>query len=672
VSSAAPPSRNAPCPCGSGRRYKDCHGALGEVPPVAPQTLEALLVQALEAQRAGRLEQAEQAYGFALAGAPDHFDALHMLGVVHFQRGRFERARELIARAVALRPDVGMARRNLRLAENALRRERGETRFRAWIDAVERPERERRAVVRAAAARADGAPRFSIVTPTYDSPEAPLRACLDSVLAQDYPHWELCIADDASPAPHVRRILTEYAARDPRIRVALRDRNGHISAASNSALALAGGDFIVLVDHDDVLPAHALGEVAVELLAHPDAAIVYSDEDKIDESGRRFEPYFKPDWNPALLTAQNYVSHLGVYRTTLVREVGGFREGVEGAQDWDLLLRCAERVEPARIRHLPRILYHWRAVHGSTARSMDSKDYAAGAQERVVEEAFARRGLAARIRRTLWNTFLEADPVVVPRPSVSLILLGRSGLNADTWRGAVGDTLRDAAAVEVAAAVLDGQPRRLAGDTASRINAAAADALGDVLLLVDADCVPPATERIHAWVAHAAVASNGPVGALVQDARGDIAAGAFVLDPALIATTPWHGEPAGHWGMAGRAALVQNVSAVSIEAMAVRRDLWRALGGLDAAAFAGCGHDVDLCLRAAAIGHRPVWHPGIVLNHVGTIRDRAALEPCDVGDTDALAMRTRWGPRLAADPAYNANLARAPRLFELALPDDPD
>ena len=249
-----------------------------------------------------------------------------------------------------------------------------------------------------------GAPRFAIVTPTYDSPEGPLRACLDSVLAQDYPHWELCIADDASPAPHVRRVLAEYAARDARIRVVLRERNGHISAASNSALALATGDFVVLLDHDDLLPVHALGEVATEILAHPGAAIVYSDEDKIDESGQRFEPYFKPDWNPVLLTAQNYVSHLGVYRTTLVREVGGFREGVEGAQDWDLLLRCAERVGAADIRHIARILYHWRAVQGSTARSMDSKGYAARAQERVVAEAFARRGVRVNLRRTLVRT----------------------------------------------------------------------------------------------------------------------------------------------------------------------------------------------------------------------------------------------------------------------------
>ena len=671
MTATSPPSRNAPCPCGSGRRYKDCHGSFDPAQQDVPETLETLLMRALDAQRAGRLDAAAGAYERALERAPEHFDALHMLGVVHFQRGAFARARELIAHAVALRPDVEMARRNLRLADNALRRARAEARYRTWIDAVERPDRKRRAALRSAAAGAPGAPRFSIVTPTYDSPEAPLRACLDSVLAQDYPHWELCIADDASPAPHVRRVLAEYAARDARVQVACRERNGHISAASNSALGLATGDFVVLLDHDDLLPVHALGEVATEILAHPGTAIVYSDEDKVDESGQRFEPYFKPDWNPALLTAQNYVSHLGVYRTTLVREVGGFREGVEGAQDWDLLLRCAERVGPAAIRHIPRILYHWRVVQGSTARSMDSKSYAARAQERVVAESCARRGVRVNLRRTLGDTFLEADPWLSTQPGVSLILLTRAGANIEAWRGAAGDVLRDVAVVDVAAASLDGWPRRLGREAAHAINAAARDARGDVLVLVDADCAPPSSERLHAWVAHAATAGNGPVGALVEDAYGDIAGGAFVLDPARIGAAPWFGEPTGYWGMAGRAALLQNVAAVTIEAMAVQRQLWVSLHGLDAEAFTTQGYDVDFCLRAADAGRRPVWHPGVVLHHADAIRDRAQAVPRDVEAADGAAMRARWGARLAEDPAYNPNLARAPHLFDLALPDTP-
>ena len=665
MTNSAPASRNAPCPCGSGRRYKHCHAAPG-VPAPAAGNLDVLLPAALAAHRAGRLGEAAQLYEHALALAPDHFDALHMLGVVHFQQGGNVRACELMEKALALRPDINEAKRNLRLARNALRRERAEARYRAWIEAVERPETAARAGLRAAAATAANAPCFSVVMPTYESPAGPLRACLESVLAQDYPHWELCVADDASPSPHVRAVLAEFTARDPRIRVAYRETNGHISAASNTALALAAGDFVALLDHDDLLPAHALGEVALEIAAHPGAAIVYSDEDKIDGTGRRFEAYFKPDWNPMLVTAQNCVSHLGVYRTSLLREVGGFRVGFEGAQDWDLLLRCAERVETFAIRHIPRILYHWRIVEGSTALSMENKDYAAAAQARVVTEAFTRRGLRVNLRRTVRDAFLEANPIVMPAPDVSVLLLGGDEADAARWRVLVGDRLRDLAIIETTPARLDGQPRALGRAAATALNVAATRAGGDVLVVVDARCVPPEPARFAAWIAHATQPAAGPVGALVQDVRGDIAAGAFVLDPTAIAATCWHGEAEGAWGMAGRAALVQNVSAVSIEAMAVRRALWSSLHGLDVLALADRHHDIDFCLRAIVAGYRPVWHPGIVLAHAGTIGEREGEVP---DDADAAAMRVRWGDVLAHDPTYNPNLARPPSLFELALPD---
>jgi O-antigen biosynthesis protein len=259
--------------------------------------------------------------------------------------------------------------------------------------------------------------------------------------------------------------------------------------------------------------------------------------------------------------------------------------------------------------------------------------------------------------------------VASPLAGVSLILLARAGANAATWRGAIGGALRDAAVVDVAAAPLDGLPRRLGREAARAVNAAARDARGDVLVLVDADCAPPPSERLHAWVAHAATSGSGPVGALVQDANGDIAGGAFVLDPARIGAAPWHGEPTGYWGMAGRAALLQNVAAVTIEAMAIPRDLWLSLHGLDVEAFTTRGYDVDFCLRATDAGRRPVWYPGVVLRHAGAISDDVQSASLDVDEADAAAMRARWGVRLAEDPAYNPNLTRAPHLFELALPD---
>ncbi len=608
-------------------------------------------------------------YQASLQRAPDHFDALHMLGVVHFQRHDFPIARTLIARAIALRPDIGDARRNLRLVDNALRHLQAQRDYQVWIASIERRQLQSRAALRAGAASDTASPLISIVVPTFDSPEASLRACLDSVLAQDYPRWELCIADDASRLPHVREVLADYARRDGRIKLTLRANNGHISAASNSALSLASGEWLALLDHDDALPPQALSEVALELREHPDAAIVYSDEDKIDETGQRFEPYFKPDWNPALMSSQNFVSHLGVYRTALVRDVGGFREGVEGAQDWDLLLRCAERVPASAIRHIPQVLYHWRTVQGSTARTMESKDYAASAQERVVASAFERRGAAVTIRRVLLETFLEAVPRARTLPALAVIVLASEGRDPEHWRELARGEGAELAVVPAPAGVLDGTARELGRETAEAINAAAAAAAGEVILIVDAACEPPPAERLAAWIAHAAAPWSGPVGALLLDRHRDIAGASFILEPDVIAFTPWLGEAEGYWGMAGRGTLTQNVSAVRIDAMAVSRDLWQALDGLDTRAFCNRYFDVDFGLRAGVRGCRPLWFPGAVLVHSQPIEERTIFA-APAADADAAAMRSRWPGVLARDPAYNPNLAPAPRLFELALPDD--
>ena len=233
-------------------------------------------------------------------------------------------------------------------------------------------------------------PLLSIVMPTFNTPEKWLRLAIDSVRAQLYPNWELCIADDASSDPNVKYLLERYGAEDPRIKVRFREARGHISAASNSALEIAEGDFVALLDHDDELREHALYMVAMELNAHPDADLIYSDEDKIDEQGTRYAPYFKPDWNPVLFFAQNFVCHLAVFRTRMLREIGGFHLGYEGAQDWDLVMRVTEQTPASHIRHIPHVLYHWRAIAGSTAKGENEKKYALDAQRRTLQVHFKR------------------------------------------------------------------------------------------------------------------------------------------------------------------------------------------------------------------------------------------------------------------------------------------
>ena len=298
--------------------------------------------------------------------------------------------RQLLTSAAWVFKELGPAETLRRIRQRVLTLARQQT-YARWIIECEAP------AVQAALAtpRANNGPLFSILMPVYNVEPRWLTQAIESVLAQTYPHFELCIVDDASPRPELAPLLRSYASREPRIKLHIHTRNGHISQTSNSALAMATGDFVALLDHDDLLPPYALELLARELARFPDADLLYSDEDKIDAQGRRSAPYFKPDFNYDLLLTQNMISHLGVYRTALVRSAGGFREGLEGSQDYDLALRVCEQTSPSRIRHLPYVLYHWRVIPGSTAMGGDQKPYALLAAGRAITDHLQRQGVQA-------------------------------------------------------------------------------------------------------------------------------------------------------------------------------------------------------------------------------------------------------------------------------------
>ena len=258
--------------------------------------------------------------------------------------------------------------------------------YETWVAMYDTLHPEDRAAIRADAETLSYKPLLSVVMPVYNAPREFLLQALDSVLEQLYAHWELCVADDCSPDPEILRTLATYQRKDPRIKVVRRDQNGNVAAASNSALALATGEFVALMDHDDILPAHALYMVAVELNRYPEADIVYSDEDKIDRSNIRYGAYFKSDWNPDLMRGQNMISHLGVYRRSLLESIGGFRLGYEGSQDYDLALRAVERTTPERIRHIPHVLYHWRVFSQSGSFSASNLPRATRAARQAVQD----------------------------------------------------------------------------------------------------------------------------------------------------------------------------------------------------------------------------------------------------------------------------------------------
>src|SRR5580700_7008272 len=249
--------------------------------------------------------------------------------------------------------------------------------YSAWVKRFDCLDEQGRSELRTLLSKLADPPVISVVLPVFDPSEEHLRDAIDSVVHQLYPYWELCIADDASTAEWVRPVLTRYKAAEPRIRVIHRATNGHISAATNSALTLATGAFVGFLDHDDTLAEQALALVALAVSDAPDLGLLYSDEDKIDLAGVRSAPYFKPDWDPILLLGQNYLTHFCVARRDLVEAVGGLREGYEGAQDWDLAFRITERLRPDQVGHIPHVLYHWRLHPASTASSQAAKPYAA-------------------------------------------------------------------------------------------------------------------------------------------------------------------------------------------------------------------------------------------------------------------------------------------------------
>lgn len=532
-------------------------------------------------------------------------------------------------------------------------------------------------------------PLVSFITPVFNTPEPFLRAMFDSVIAQAYPQWELCLADDASTASHVRTVIEEYQARDPRIKVAWRETNGHISAASNSALGLATGDYVALLDHDDTIPPDALYWVVKEINHDADAALLYSDEDKLDFDGSQILPYFKCAWNYDLFLSHNLITHLGVYRTDIVRDIGGFRLGFEGAQDYDLALRFIERIEPSRIRHIPRVLYHWRMLRGSTAVGAGEKGYAAGRARLAVEEHLRRKGIAANVE-TIADLAAQRVRYDIPQPAslVSIIIPTRNGeklvrqcvesirkkttyapyeiILVDNDSDMVGAIkyFRELGDQGIVRLLEDPQPFNF-----SRINNdAAAQARGEFLVFLNNDIEVITPEWLSEMVSHAQRPEIGAVGTKLWYPNDTIQHAGLVL-VAGLAGHAHRGRPRGNHGYFSRASLIQSLSAVTAACLCMRKKLFQELGGFDetlAVAF----NDVDLCLRIQAAGYRNLYTPYAELYHhesasrgyEDTPEKRARFQK------EADILRARWLPVLLSDPYYNPNLTLTGDPFLLAWP----
>ena len=535
-------------------------------------------------------------------------------------------------------------------------------------------------------------PVISVLLPVYNPELQILEAAIASIEGQLYEHWELCIADDASTDPQVRPFLEEIAARNPRIKLTLRAQNGHISACSNSALGVATGEWCALLDQDDLFAEHALAMVALEIERHPDAGLIYSDEDKVDEKGVRSNPFFKPDWNPELFLGQNFINHLGVYRTELLREIGGFREGFEGSQDYDLALRCVERLKPAQIRHIPRILYHWRAVAGSLAAVADAKPYAKEAARRAIGDHLQRQGIAGRVEACPEN--VESHRVVYdvpnPAPLVSIIIPMRDrisllercleGIRERTDYRPIEIVIVDNGSEEAATHEFlrgleernEARVVRVDGEfNFSRlINRGATAAKGDVLAFLNNDVDANEPGWLREMVSHAVRAGVGAVGARLWYPSGTLQHGGVVLGLGGVAGHAFTGVPRGHAGYFNRTYLQQNCSAVTGACLLVRKKILEEAGGFDEENLAISFNDIDFCLRLRAAGLQNVWTPyADLVHHESASRghQRAPEEQAQFV-REAAFMQEKWGIELLHDPFYNPNLSLNLPGFELAIP----
>jgi GT2 family glycosyltransferase len=522
-------------------------------------------------------------------------------------------------------------------------------------------------------------PRFAFVVPTYNTDPDLLTACIASMQAQTYPDFEICIADDRSTDPRVGELLRRAAAKDARIKLAFRETNGHISRASNTALEMASGDFVVLVDHDDIVPEHCLATVAAYVDRHPDARVFYSDEDKLDPQGRRVEPYFKPDFNRFLLFGQNMVSHLGVYDRALLATIGGFRESYEGSQDYDLVLRCLRECGPEAIVHIPHVLYHWRMTPGSTAASIDEKQYAAPAARRALDDYFRAEHLplVSAPGAAPGITGLDVLPDQRQTP-VSIVIPTRDGrellaacieslapsLDDQTEVVIVDNGTREPAALAYLAELAARERFKIVEAPGpfnfSRLcNLGVEAARGEIICLLNND-----TELLaHDWLKRArallALPEVGAVGARLV--YPDLTLQHFGLILGMgehgVAGTPHRGLAFDATGPFGRARLIQAFSAVTAACLFVRREDYLAVGGFDLD-LPVAYNDIDFCLKLGAAGRQVLCDPEILLIHKesktrGADIDEARAERLR---NDAALMRARWGARLDRDPFYNPNL----------------
>jgi O-antigen biosynthesis protein len=547
-------------------------------------------------------------------------------------------------------------------------------RYRRWV-ALNTPTQEDLAIMTAKVASLVSQPLVSVITPVFDTDPRWLRACIESVRAQAYPRWELCLADDGSTCEATLVVLREYE-NVPRIRVVHLPRNSGIAAATNAALSVATGEFVAMLDHDDELAPEALYEVVRLLNRLPATDLIYSDEDKLDAAGERLDPHFKPDWSPEHFRSVMYLCHLLVIRASLVRDLGGLRSGVDGAQDYDLVLRVIERT--SRVEHIPRVLYHWRKVARSTAGSGWAKPLAITAGQRALQQHVERCGLDAVVLPGPLPGLYRVRHRIVGSPLVSIVIpTAAGGSDRTPATGQLAACLRSiiqnstyenyeivlaedappgGEALELLKSVSHCRVRSDAlrsSNLARKLNFAVAHSRGTHLVLLNDDIQVIAPEWIEAMLEFSQQEAVGAVGAKLVYPDGRLQHVGVIVGVCGPAAHAFDGSPGGTEGHMASALVVRNYSAVSGACMMTRRGVYEKITGFDEQ-FSRDFIDIDYCLRIRREGFRVVYTPYAVLARLD-----AASNGASTWDPEDLAtMRRRWADVCSNDPYYNPNLTR--------------
>ena len=554
--------------------------------------------------------------------------------------------------ALEVRREKGFTEIN-RLLQTKIIKLREHRKYKKWMLEKDALPDEKREKIRREIADFKYKPLISIVLPVYNVTEKWLRLCIESVLKQIYENWELCIADDCSPSPHIRKILEEYAAKDERIKVIFRAENGHISAASNSALKLATGEFAALLDHDDELAEDALFWVVKEINDFPASAMIYSDEDLIDERGRRYAPKFKPDFSRDLLYSLNLITHLSVYRTEILRRIGGFLVGAEGSQDYDLALRFTEEISAHQIRHIPRVLYHWRVIKGSVAYSLDEKPYAHERAREAIRAHLERTGKRARVSQAIINLHRVQYEIPENVPKVSLILSDSENFHKDSEKFSAETDYQNFEIIENSA------------EKAENLNRAAAESSGEILCFVNANLKPLAKDWLAELIGFALQNEIGAVGAKISETDKTILHGGLIIGTKEIVSAAHRGFASGADGNFLRLRLVNNFSAVSISCLTVRREVFEEVGGFDAENLPNRFFDADFCLKLREKNYRIVFTPYAELIKIDK-QKRLNIEE-NPAAAEKEYFTKKWHEVMKCDPFYNPNLSKKVGSFSIEI-----